>query len=478
MERTKILLLSFAETNDLAVSFKNVLRSAKSFEFDLLEIALQDGALDRHARTLSRAALQRSPNLTVLCLPQMNCERAAVVFGFVRRQLEAVPILVATQMTEPEQCREMLALGPDDFVTPPFRPVDILPRLWRLRLRSSKEDPVVLQLKEKLGLKQLIGESKAFLAEINKIEFMARCNTGVLITGETGTGKEMFARAIHHLSSRSAKPFNPVNCGAIPIDLVENELFGHEPGAFTGASVSSAGLIRESDGGSLFLDEVDCLPLLAQVKLLRFLQEKEIRPLGARTSCRVDVRVIAAANANLEDAVAKGRFRQDLYYRLNIVGLVLPPLRERKDDVPILARHFLVKHAAASGAPGRDLTMAAIQKLMFHDWPGNVRELENVIERSLILSSRTVLHPEDIQLPATITLKERETFQTTKAKMIAQFERSYIQDLLRTHDGNISKAAHAAGKHRRAFWEIMRKHRINVPPTSGLLAMHSARRPL
>jgi DNA-binding NtrC family response regulator len=328
---------------------------------------------------------------------------------------------------------------------------------------------VVSQLKERLGLKQLVGESPTLLAEVEKIPPVARCDASVLISGETGTGKEMFARAIHHLSLRSAQAFNPVNCGAIPVELVENELFGHEPGAFTSANAPSVGLLRETDGGSLFLDEVDCLPLLAQVKLLRFLQEKEFRPLGARKPCRVDVRVIAASNGNLEEAVAKGRFRRDLLYRLNVIGFSLPPLRERKEDIPLLARHFVAKHGVTLGAPGRELTSAAIYKLMLYDWPGNVRELENVIERSVVLCPRVLLRPEDIRLPTPAAVEERESFQALKAKTITQFERSYIQELLRAHHGNISRAARAAGKHRRAFWEMMRKHQIRVAlPTPRL----------
>jgi DNA-binding NtrC family response regulator len=295
----------------------------------------------------------------------------------------------------------------------------------------------------------------------------------VLITGETGTGKEMFARAIHHLSSRSARPLNAVNCGAIPADLLENELFGHEPGAFTGANSAASGLIRETAGGTLFLDEVDSLPLSAQVKLLRFLQEKEFRPLGAHKSCRVDVRVITASNTNLDRAVAEGRFRQDLYYRLNVISLFLPPLRDRKEDVGPLARHFLAKHARDSSALPKEITAAAVQKLMIYDWPGNVRELENVIERSLILSSRPILQADDILLPVSGVVGEAEPFQAVKARAIAQFERSYIQDLLRTYHGNISKAAHAAGKNRRAFWEIMRKHQIKATRPASLPDFHT-----
>ncbi|MBI4660152.1 MAG: sigma-54-dependent Fis family transcriptional regulator [Verrucomicrobia bacterium] len=464
LKRTKILALSFVGARDLALSLQAVLEAARAFDFELQVEILPDGQWVARDNMLLRTIAKARPQVLVICLGQGEHPHAKAMFELARRILPAVPIVVLTQAQEPEEWRELLALAPDDFITPPLRPVDVFPRLWRLRPDSSESDPVVHQLKEKLGLKQLIGDSPALLTQIQRIPPVARCDATVLITGETGTGKEMFARAIHFLSPRSAKSFNPLNCGAIPVDLVENELFGHQTGAFTGANTSSAGLLRQTDGGTLFLDEVDCLPLFSQVKLLRFLQEKEFRPLGATKPSRADVRVIAASNANLEDAVRNGSFRRDLYYRLNVIGLVLPPLRERKEDIPALARHFVAKHAAAFKAPARELTAVAVQKLMLYDWPGNVRELENVIARSVVLNSRTVLGPVDIELPTAVAVEPDESFQTLKTKLIARFERGYIQDLLRVHNGNITRAAQAAGKHRRAFWEMMRKYQIAVQP--------------
>jgi transcriptional regulator with PAS, ATPase and Fis domain len=190
-----------------------------------------------------------------------------------------------------------------------------------------------------------LGEPRIFQAEVRKIPLITRCDNHVLITGETGTGKEMFARAIHYLSPRSDKPFVPVNCGAIPVELVENELFGHERGAFTGANTAHAGLVEEAEGGTLFLDEIDSLPLLAQVKLLRFLQDKEFRRLGSSKPRHADIRTIVASNAVLEDSVQNGRLRQDLYYRLNVVSITLPSLRERTEDIPCLVDHFIRKHS-------------------------------------------------------------------------------------------------------------------------------------
>src|SRR5689334_18609974 len=216
---------------------------------------------------------------------------------------------------------------------------------------SLQEQRTEQALTEKLGLQQLIGQSEVFVAETSKIPLIARSDISVLIAGETGTGKEMVGRAIHYLSSRAGKPFVPINCGAIPVELMENELFGHDRGAFTGASGSRNGLIQEAEQGTLFFDEVNCLPLQAQVKLLRFLQSREYRPLGSTKSLTGDVRIIAASNANLEAEVKAGTLRRDLYYRLNVVPLVLPPLRERSSDIIILARHFLAQYSKKLNSP-------------------------------------------------------------------------------------------------------------------------------
>ncbi|HKG14998.1 MAG TPA: sigma-54 dependent transcriptional regulator, partial [Pyrinomonadaceae bacterium] len=252
------------------------------------------------------------------------------------------------------------------------------------------------------------------------------------------------------------------NCGAIPAELVENELFGHERGAFTGAKSTQVGLIQEADGGTLFLDEVDCLPLLSQVKLLRFLQEKEYRPLGSTKTCRADVRVIAAMNADPEGAIRAGNLRRDLYYRLNVIPLALPPLRERRGDIPLLARHFLAKYAAEFDKQLADFSPEALQLLVSHDWPGNVRELEHVVVRSIVLTSGDVIGGEDVALSPRAAAASDESFRGAKNRVVAEFEKSYVERALLLSHGNISKAARAAQKSRRAFWELIRKHHIDV----------------
>jgi two-component system, NtrC family, response regulator GlrR len=303
----------------------------------------------------------------------------------------------------------------------------------------------------------LIGESEAFQQIIERLPLVAESHLTVLIEGESGTGKEVLARAVHTLSGRQGA-FTPINCGAIPADLFERELFGHKRSAFTGAATSENGLVHMAQGGTLFLDEVDCLPLHVQSKLLRFLQEKEYRPLGSTLLLRADVRVLAASNANLAEVVRLGGFRQDLFYRLNALPLMLPPLRERRSDIPRLADHFL----RSRGGQEKHFSAEALMMMQEYSWPGNIRELQNVVERAVIFSrDRTQVLASDVLLPS-MRRSEVESFQAAKRRVIANFERSYLEALLATHGGNIASAARTAKKNRRALWELLRKHSISA----------------
>jgi two-component system response regulator GlrR len=324
------------------------------------------------------------------------------------------------------------------------------------RTPSSTRPPLHLTL----GLGQLVGDSSAFVVALSQVPTVAKFDIPALILGETGTGKEMFARAIHYHSRRSAKPFVPVNCGAIPTDLVENEFFGHSPGAFTGANACHRGLIKLAEGGTLFLDEIDSLPVAAQVKLLRFLQDGQFRPLGHEGFLAADVRILAATNAELNESIRSGRFRQDLFFRLNVVSLKLPALREREDDVFLLAHHFLSHCHLRYGGDPKSFSAAALQRLAAYDWPGNVRELENVVQRAFILATDEIIEAQDISVGHAPAGSESMTFHELKSKMVKEFEQTYIRRSLRLHGGNITQAARSAGKDRRAFWELMRKHRI------------------
>jgi DNA-binding NtrC family response regulator len=341
---------------------------------------------------------------------------------------------------------------------------DVLAALKRI----VPDVPVIVTLEEcdsdsrQQQFRQLIGQSAIFLQQVQKIPLIASCEANVLIVGETGTGKELYARAIHYGSARAGRPFMPVNCGAIPAELVENELFGHIRGAFTSASSLQVGLIEEANGGTLFLDEIDCLPVHAQVKLLRFLQEKEYRPLGSSRMRRADVRVVAASNLNLEEAVDTGKVRQDLFYRLNIISLTLPPLRDRREDIPLLARHFLAKYAREFDSPVRDFSDEAMDMLMVYSWPGNVRELEHAVERAIVMCTRPLIQASDIVLSNQAVAGKRDSLREAKAKEIERFEKNYIQGVLSACRGNITRAAQISQKNRRAFWQLIQKYRIDV----------------
>lgn len=410
--------------------------------------------------TLEKVVQNYEPGLIFLVSEQSTLDLAVEFLSTLNTTATGVPVIAILDDYEPDQIFELVRAGAADFVNAPYQAADVLPRAWRLLNHGRSSSKLTNALN--YHVQQLIGESPVFLEEVKKIPLIADCDANVLIIGETGTGKELYARAIHYSSARAGKPFMPVNCGAIPVELVENELFGHTRGAYTSASNLQVGLIEEANGGTLFLDEIDCLPIFAQVKLLRFLQEKEYRPLGSPKMRRADVRVIAASNVNLPDAVDSGRVRQDLFYRLNIISLPLPPLRDRCDDIPLLARHFLLKYARESEKRVARFSDEALHLLMAHSWPGNVRELEHVIERAVVLCQGDLIESRDVLLTNSSLTGRRESLQEAKAKEIARFERSYIQGVLSISRGNITKAAQVAQKNRRAFWQLIQKHQIDV----------------
>ena len=293
------------------------------------------------------------------------------------------------------------------------------------------------------------------------VPLIAESDATCLLLGETGTGKELFARAIHYTSRREQRPFVPVNCGAIADALFENELFGHTRGAFTDARSEEVGLLAYADRGTLFLDEVDALSPRAQVKLLRVLQEREYRPVGSAKTCRVDVRIVAATNSDLRRSVAGHSFREDLFHRLNVLRLTIPPLRDRLEDIPLLAKHFLREFAGRQGQPCKTLEEQALRRLMAYRWPGNVRELESVLQRATLLVQRPSVEASELDLPDEVTVSApQSTLKAAKMLTIRQFERSYLSDILQRFEGNVSRAAKAAGKERRSFQRLLRKHSI------------------
>jgi transcriptional regulator with GAF, ATPase, and Fis domain len=308
------------------------------------------------------------------------------------------------------------------------------------------------------------------------IPLLSTSKSTVLLSGETGTGKELFARALHYSGERRGKPFVPVNCAALPEHLIENELFGHSKGAFTGAFMDKPGLFHEADGGTLFLDEINSFSMAVQSKLLRVLQDQEFRPLGSTKSRTVDVKIIAATNTDLRYLVETRQFREDLFHRLNVLSAVLPPLRDRKEDILLLASHFLKVYAKEFGRGAMTLGYSAKAKLVGYAWPGNVRELESVVHRAVAMASGETLEAQDLDVPEnerpestgpTMTLLSRgvmpsgSSFQEMKEKVIEEFEMAFLSELLSTHHGNISQAARAAKKERRAFQRLLQKHGLD-----------------
>jgi DNA-binding NtrC family response regulator len=316
---------------------------------------------------------------------------------------------------------------------------------------------------------KLVGQAPLFLKALAPLPAAARSEATVLLEGETGTGKELVARALHYLSPRAALPFVAVNCGCLTETLLEDELFGHERGAFTDAHLRRPGVLAQAEKGTLFLDEVDSLTRNAQVALLRVLQEKRYRPLGAVAEKQADVRVIAASNTPLQPLVTAGAFRADLYYRLCLFCICLPPLRQRREDILPLAAHFLQKHAPA-GRSALPLTAEARAALVAYNWPGNVRELENVMLRSSHLCQTDAIAVEDVGLgsrsvqPANIlpaVSPEPSTLKGLKQQVIERFEREYLCRLLAGHHGNVTQAARTAGKERRELGKLLRRYQID-----------------
>jgi transcriptional regulator with GAF, ATPase, and Fis domain len=326
-------------------------------------------------------------------------------------------------------------------------------------LRADKEK-LVAELKDK-RFGEIIGACPSMMEVFRKLQKVATTDISVLITGETGTGKELIAREIHRRSNRSSGPFVVINCGAIPENLIESELFGHVRGAFTGAVASRPGKFQVAGGGTLFLDEIGELPLNLQVKLLRALQERVVFRVGESKPEKIDIRVVAATNRVLEDEIRAGRFREDLYYRLNVVNLFLPPLRERGDDVLIIARALLSKHAEELGSHVQGLTPQALAAIKKNPWPGNIRQLENRIKKALVLCDKTLLTPEDLDLG-----KEAESLILPLEKAKEEFQRKYVLDVLERNNGNRTQTARDLGVDPRTIFRYLERE-ANPPPPGG-----------
>jgi DNA-binding NtrC family response regulator len=421
------------------------------------------GCEHRYARTASPGDLKQFMPDLVVARPS-PAESLASFCAQFRGQWPDVPLLVVFCGEWPGLREAAACLNDciDDFSCCPVSAPEFEARVSRLLslkpTGASRGSPVRQFLP---GL--VIGRSAAFLQSLDRLDAMAKSDATLLLSGETGTGKEVFARSVHYLSKRKGHPFVPVNCGSLPDNLIENELFGHAKGAYTDASSSEIGVLGMAERGTLFLDEVDALTAAAQAKLLRFLQDREYRPLGSARTLVADVRIVAATNADLRRRVRDHGFRQDLFYRLEVLSLHIPPLRDRLEDIPLLAECFLERHRSQSETTATRFSPAALQKLADYPWPGNIRELEAVVHRAAILAQRSVITFSDIELPVELpdSVDPSSRLREAKQHVIGEFERSYIAHLLSVHRGNISQAAREAGKERRAFQRLIRKYRLD-----------------
>lgn len=430
----------------------------------LLQLELEEEGYLVETAGSAEAALARldalSPDLVLTDL-RMPGASGLEFLRAVRAALPETQVIVMTAYGTVETAVEAMKAGAFDYIQKPFDLDEVKVKIARA-LQIARLQAENKRLREQLGplpaLEAIVGESEPMRRVKDLIRRVAPTSATVLITGESGTGKELVARAIHALSPRAQGPFVAVNCGALAETLLESELFGHVRGAFTGAVRDERGKFRAADGGTIFLDEVSTMSPALQGKLLRVLQTREVSPVGSDRTIKVDVRVLAATNRPLERMVAEGAFREDLFWRLNVVNIALPPLRERASDIPMLADRFIKERCAQMGRPPCRISAAGLERLLAYEWPGNVRELENVIERSLVLSP-----PGELEI---FGLPEAEpvarTYSEARAEAMRRFDERYFSALLSRCGGNIAAAAREAGIDRKNLYNKLRE--VGIDP--------------
>lgn len=411
--------------------------------------------------------------ITDLAMPKMN---GMEVLAHLSEHHPDTTVIMLTGVGTIENAVEAMKRGAFDYLTKPAKIDEILMVLNRAQeLKQLKDENILLksQLQDQYRFDRIIGQSSPMQHLYRVIKRVARTDSTILITGESGTGKELIANAIHYHSDRRDKPFVPINCGAIPEELLESELFGHEKGAFTGAFKDRKGRFELADKGTIFLDEIGEMSPKLQVKLLRFLQETKFQRVGGSRTVQVDVRIIAATNKDLEKAVSGGEFREDLFYRLNVIPIHVPPLREREGDTPLLVHHFLQHHCQKKEIPQKKLSNAALESLERYSWPGNVRELENVMERLVILTEADEIRMDDLpkrmrleappSSPPPVEIGERGI---NLKDFLDDLENKLIMDALKRAGGVKNKAAKLLGLNRTTLIEKMKKKKMNVslPP--------------
>ncbi len=440
---------------------------------DLLSMRLRGhGHRVRQATHLDGAMrlLEEAPVDVVLCDLCLGRESGLDLLPRAHGLYPHLPVIVLTAHGTIEGAVEAMRQGAVGFVTKDADDAALLAEIERavkdggLRERVAHLETLV---GERLAFENIIGSAPPMRRVLEQVGRVAQTHSTVLITGESGTGKELIVRALHAHSPRAERPFVAVSCGALPETLLENELFGHVKGAFTGAAEQKIGLLSVANGGTLFLDEVGEIPLTTQVKLLRVIQEREFTPLGATQPLSVDIRLVSATNRNLKEEVRAGRFRSDLFYRLGVIPIHLPPLRERREDIPLLANHFVRTFNRMLGGKVSGIEPEAMRALVRYNWPGNVRELENVIERAMVMAEGETVTTRDLLFDAEMASAAGGDAGGGGAAAIlsykeakAAFERDYLHNLLTTANGNVSEAARLSGRLRSDLYAMMKRHDI------------------
>ncbi len=399
---------------------------------------------------------QFKPHLVVTDL-RMGGMDGLALFRYLQQHYPLLPVIILTAHGTIAEAVEATRQGVYGFLTKPFDSKELIAQIEQALELGGWPQRDSEQAEQEDWRAEIITRSQSMEQLLQEAKRVAQGDASLFIHGQSGTGKELIARAVHQVSPRSAAPFVAVNCSAIPADLLESELFGHVRGAFSGAVSARDGLFRAADGGTLFLDEIGDMPPMFQVKLLRALQEQRIRPVGANQDIPVDVRIISASHHDLEQLVEQGEFRQDLYYRLNVVTLSLPVLSERREDIALLANHFLARLSPRYGNRVKGFSAEALSALVQYDWPGNVRQLQNVVEQLTALSTTPIIPVQQVEK----ALKEKAALLPGFQEAREQFEREYLVELLQRVNGNVSQAARLAKRNRTEFYKLLKRHHLD-----------------
>ena len=427
----------------------------------LISIRLSAAGYQVHSAKHAKQALSILASHTVhLVISDLRMEGmdGMALFEKIRATNPQLPVIIMTAHGTIPDAIHATKQGVFSFLTKPFESQELLDTVKQAIELQPQSTGTIGDEKSQQWRQQIISRSAVMQGLLQQAQQIAQSDFSVLINSESGTGKELLAKAIHQASERRNKPFTAVNCAAIPEQLLESELFGHKKGAFTGAAANHVGLFEATHGGTLFLDEIGDMPMNFQVKLLRALQEKEIRPVGSTATVAIDVRIIAATHQNLQQAIVDQEFREDLYYRLNVVEIVLPPLSERREDIPLLANHFLQQCKQNTRQQLNGFTKEAMELLIGAPWPGNIRQLQNVVEHSVALSTEPLISDGLIRNALRHKTAQLPSFQEARD----HFEREYLSKLLKITAGNVSQAARIAQRNRTEFYKLLNKHHLDA----------------